>query len=228
MSDFRAIPLAHLADIAQSAHVFLASRGLRSGREAKDLEKLLRSVYLQALETASDLKAETERLLAEEREKYYVKARVYGAIAARFGKALERIAAPGTVNGMHIAKDALEWRHSEKGGVPRTATAVIDELLRAEARANELECEVGKLRAVAEAARELTGWEWLHLLSDDLPSRDVRADVERLDGALAALDGKDGERPAVVQVPALPVDLDDEAIVEKAIAESAQGEDGAQ
>lgn len=49
--------------------------------------------------------------------------------------------------------------------------------------------ELRDLRAVAEAARELTHWDWLHLLDESVHSRDVRADVAALRDALAKLDG---------------------------------------
>jgi len=49
------------------------------------------------------------------------------------------------------------------------------------------EKEINALRKVVEAARELTSWNWLHLLDDTVCSRDVRADVERLRAALAVL-----------------------------------------
>lgn len=54
-------------------------------------------------------------------DKYRVKARVYGAIAARYGEALEKIASPQDfgVARQAIARDALAWRYSERNGVPR-------------------------------------------------------------------------------------------------------------
>lgn len=66
----------------------------------------------------------------EEREKYYVKARVYGAIACEFRKALDQIAKPGATGVTTIAKEVLEWRYSENGGVPKRAIDELDALLR--------------------------------------------------------------------------------------------------
>jgi hypothetical protein len=74
------------------------------------------------------------------REKYYVKARVYGAIACRFREALERLSRLAFGNSQHvaeIAREALEWCHSERGGVPRRAIDEIDELLQADAQRTE-------------------------------------------------------------------------------------------
>ena len=63
--------------------------------------------------------------------KYYVKARVYGAIAAEYGRALRVLAERGDAT----AKAALEWRHSERGGVPMAAVMAIGELLDAASEA---------------------------------------------------------------------------------------------
>jgi hypothetical protein len=58
-----------------------------------------------------------ERLRAE-REKYYVKARVYGETLRAFAD-----------RGEALAKAALDWRHSERGGVPMRAIDAMDDLL---------------------------------------------------------------------------------------------------
>ncbi len=68
--------------------------------------------------------------------KWYVKARVYGAIAAEYQRALESIA-HGDMRPSERAKEALAWRHSEKGGVPRRALDEIGLLLRPEPCSNE-------------------------------------------------------------------------------------------
>lgn len=55
----------------------------------------------------------------------------------------------------------------------------------------EMRDEIAKLRAVAEAARELTRWDWSHLLDDDdRNAEDVCLGVDRIAKALAALDDK--------------------------------------
>ena len=50
--------------------------------------------------------------------------------------------------------------------------------------------ENAKLRAVAEAARNLTNWDWMCMLDDNESpcTDDVRADVRKLESALAALE----------------------------------------
>lgn len=60
------------------------------------------------------------RVAEEEREKYYVKARVYGAIARNHTVALEQIAR-GTARPAQMANEAPAWRHSERNGVPMVA-----------------------------------------------------------------------------------------------------------
>lgn len=92
--------------------------------------------------------------LRERVEKYYVKARVYGAIACRFREALEKIAAPGTTGVVPIAKEALAWRHSEKGGVPRSAVEEMDALLKA---AETAECPEGDRNGVCREKAEVCG-----------------------------------------------------------------------
>jgi hypothetical protein len=57
--------------------------------------------------------------------KYYVKARVYGAIAAEYQKALQAFADRGEA----LAQAALEWRYSEHGDVPVVAVNEIGRLL---------------------------------------------------------------------------------------------------
>jgi hypothetical protein len=87
----------------------------------------------------AQVRAETERdaairardeaasSLEEERAggKYYMKARVYGAIAAEYQKALQAFADRGEA----LARAALDWRHSNGGGVPISAVNEIGRLL---------------------------------------------------------------------------------------------------
>jgi hypothetical protein len=83
--------------------------------------------------TDDDRKSSLEEKLREAEEnyeKFFVKARVYGAIANRFRQALEDIARPGSTGATIIAKEALAWRHSESGGVPMSAIEEMDAILR--------------------------------------------------------------------------------------------------
>lgn len=92
--------------------------------------------------------------------KYYVKARVYGAIACEFRKTLQAFADRGEA----LAKAALEWRYSERNGVPVSAIETTGELLDAmtengalEAKLAEAEAKRAACEKVVEAARhELT------------------------------------------------------------------------
>jgi hypothetical protein len=59
----------------------------------------------------------------ERAEKYFVKARVYGAIAAGFRRAIE----DGTPRDLILA-----WRYSSDGGVPRADLDAFERLLKAE------------------------------------------------------------------------------------------------
>jgi hypothetical protein len=89
-----------------------------------------------------DSAEESLEALRHEREKYFEKARVYGAIAARFRTALESIATPGSTGVTIIAKEALAWRHSGPGnGVPREA---LDEMEAAMSRAETAGPEASK------------------------------------------------------------------------------------
>lgn len=118
---------------------WLTERRLRVPDE--DLVKLLREARALGPEPAEGAEGIPGSLPAEElarakeaSEKWYVKARVYGAIAARYQQALERIAQGVGVAASHVeAREALKWRHSEKGGVPRAAVDEVDALLKGEA-----------------------------------------------------------------------------------------------
>lgn len=87
--------------------------------------------------------AAAEASLEEERShgKYYVKARVYGAIAAKYREALESLADRGEV----LASAALKWRYSEGCGVPMASVNEIGRLLDIAERASR-----EKAKAVAE------------------------------------------------------------------------------
>lgn len=65
------------------------------------------------------------------------------------------------------------------GDVPR----LVDDL-------HDLLAANAKLLAVAEAARNLTNWDWMCMLDDNESpcTDDVRADVRKLESALAALE----------------------------------------
>lgn len=70
--------------------------------------------------------------------KWYVKARVYGVIAAEYQRALTKIRDGIGVTASHVtAREALDWRHSENGGVPRKAVDEIGALLGGAHRTNE-------------------------------------------------------------------------------------------
>ncbi len=85
-------------------------------------------------------------------EKYYVKARVYGAIACAFREALEAIAKPGSMGVTIIAKEALAWRYSEKNGVPMSAVEATGKLLDAEAALERALSDLAEATARADAA----------------------------------------------------------------------------
>jgi len=92
---------------------------------------------------------------AEEADgKYYVKARVYGAIASEFRRALHAIA-EGLVNPQMVAKDVLAWRHSSSGGVPMEAVMAFGELLLG-AKAERARI-VARLREMADQTDQVFG-----------------------------------------------------------------------
>jgi len=66
--------------------------------------------------------AECQRERSDTFDKWHTKARVYGAIAARYQQALAQIDHPE-------ARAAEAWRHSERGGVPRAALDEMQALL---------------------------------------------------------------------------------------------------
>ena len=106
-----------------------------------------------------------EAQLEDERRegKYYVKARVYGAIASRFRVALESIATRACCTAGELAREALAWRHSERNGVPVAAVMAVGEMLDASvradaalARAEQAESSCAAMRAAALEA--VDGW----------------------------------------------------------------------
>jgi len=86
--------------------------------------------------------------------KYYVKARVYGAIASEFRRALHAIA-EGLVNPQMVAKDVLAWRHLSSGGVPMEAVMAFGELLLG-AKAERARV-VARLREMADQTDQVFG-----------------------------------------------------------------------
>lgn len=95
-----------------------------------------------------------ESIVAAEVDYWRTKARVYGAIAARYGQALAAIDHPE-------ARVAEAWRHSEGGGVPQSAidavSTLLDALVPAAERAmTDEEMHTGQSRdpRVAAAARD--------------------------------------------------------------------------
>src|SRR5678816_4330940 len=110
---------------------------------------------LRAERDAAIARAEAaEAALDEERHggKYYVKARVYGAIAAEYGKALCCDAERGEAR----AQAALDWRYSDRGGVPWEAVVAIGDLLDAQRQRDELAAALdgllGEARLCAKAS----------------------------------------------------------------------------
>ena len=97
----------------------------------KRAAKVYRTRWLQMAGLHEDAMARAEKA---DLGKYYVKARVYGAIANHFRIALESIAKPGSTGVTLLAKEALEWRHSVHGGVPMSAVKAIGALLNVPAR----------------------------------------------------------------------------------------------
>jgi len=91
--------------------------------EAERLERIDASDKLRA--EAAELRRQVDHYKASDEGKYFVKARVYGAIAAEYQKALQAFADRGEA----LAQAALDWRYSEKNGVPMSAVAEIGELL---------------------------------------------------------------------------------------------------
>ncbi len=73
----------------------------------------------------------TQADLDNERAKFFEKARVYGAIAYRYGQALSKIAGGIGVTASHVAaREALAWRHSgEFRGVPKADLDAFEALL---------------------------------------------------------------------------------------------------
>ena len=110
-----------LAEAFLSLHKRLTTGG--GGPEAWENEKdrNLRTVQ----EVASFRLAEIRVLEQKDSGKFYVKARVYGAIAAEYQKALQAFADRGEA----LAQAVLDWRHSEGGGVPMKAVEEIGGLL---------------------------------------------------------------------------------------------------
>lgn len=104
-------------------------------------------------------------------DKYFLKARIYGAIAAEFRRALCAIA-EGHGDPQSVARDALAWRHSVKVGVPMEAVLAIgDLLLSAESAAKDERARiVAWLRERAGSWRTGIGYE-CEAIATELDSR---------------------------------------------------------
>lgn len=120
------------------------------------------------------------------------RATVRGAVGAwQHDDALAAMAALDDLDTLRAENAAMseevEWRRAEWGDHERRTA---DHL--ATARASKAECraENARLRAVAEAARNLTNWDWMCMLDDNESPcvDDVRADVRKLKSALSALE----------------------------------------
>jgi hypothetical protein len=95
-------------------------------------------------------------------------------------RAVKRIEELETERDEARAEVEVANRHTQ--GLARSLGAACEER-------DALRAEVTKLRAVADAARSLTSWDWRHLLADENAWLDVAADVDLLEDALKALDG---------------------------------------
>jgi hypothetical protein len=107
-------------------------------------------------------------------EKYYEKARVYGAISCKFREALEEVAKEGSQPAAYIAKKALEWRYSTGSGVPIQAVLAFGKVLDAE-KAAEARI-VAWLKAKREALREDCphGSDWANEWAGEIESGEHR------------------------------------------------------
>lgn len=123
-------------DVARLRELLMKAEGERECEVAD-----LATSILDALESA-------EAALDEERRlgKYYIKARVYGAIAAEYSRALKEIASLGGRRGLR-AQQALDCWESNRNGVSMAAVEAIGELLDAARRAESAERERDELRA---------------------------------------------------------------------------------
>jgi hypothetical protein len=140
---------------------------------------------------------ELEAELAHSREaadKYYVKARVYGAIACEFSKALQAFADRGE----ELAQATLAWRYGEKRGVPMTAVEHVGQLLDAESKLDSVRRILGTQEGETpeQAANRL--FEEVVRLRDEVTAAEKRAvecsscdemlaEVERLRAAPAGV-----------------------------------------
>jgi hypothetical protein len=87
------------------------------------------------------------RRVSEKAEKYYVKARVYGAISAKYSAVVELAAADGYAACALKAKEALEWCYSDRNGVPMTSIEEMDRLLGAQDVLDKIRPLVDAVRA---------------------------------------------------------------------------------
>lgn len=189
-----------------------------------ELEKL-RS-HLAAVTAERDAKdeeiAKLRANLDEERRggKYYVKARVYGAIAAEYQKALQAFADRGEA----LAQAALNWRHSDRNGVPFVAVAAIGELLDASRRAAQAERD--RDTAMAESDRLAADCVRLVREQQDAAIANGKELVKAGDAARAELDAarSRGERDLADVRTRLMTDLaaakEENARLEKELAEA--------
>lgn len=99
----------------------------------------------------------------DDHEKYYVKARVYGAIACAFRKALEEVVKHGSEPAAYIAKKALEWRESDRGGVPIEDVMAFGEHMKHDCSRAEI---VAKLQQSVEEWRHDVEFSFPHLTED--------------------------------------------------------------
>lgn len=156
---------------------------------------------------------ETDRLRSDV-EKYYIKSRVYGAIACRFREALEQIANWDMLNPPNpttladgqwlngIVRDALQWRHSERSGVPMSAIEVTDVLLRAQEENERLKEALRRGFNCFECGKPLDNTVVVHRhtsgpCEDYLTGPDIGVYLDRWDGLLQATNKADAYRKAL-------------------------------
>ena len=156
----------HRALAAEAKILLDESPQANRGRDAilKALDDFDREMWGRA----EVVRVEEERDQARDSSaKYYVKARVYGAIACEFRKTLQVLADRGEA----LAEAALAWRHSVKGGVPMSAVEAVDSLLNAEKDRDEARALVRS----ALRSPELVEW------PDDTPYARFKEAVARWD-----------------------------------------------
>lgn len=133
--------------------------------------------------------ASRERERAEKAEanydKFFAKARVYGAIAHEWRKALQAFADRGEA----LAQAALDWRSSEQNGVPMSAVEEMGRLLRVDEENAALRTALAEIRA--ERYRELIKRAWPFVMKHEA----TRPCLEWLRDAGAALAETEKEKP---------------------------------